>query len=196
MFRKNFKDNFALRFIFEDIDSIPVSLKDIDVDFWISTRSNAPAFSAFVRKKAAFNAKTLDDGSIIVFVSNHRLPPGKVKASVNVIAEALCTDNKRNEHHHHHGKCPEFITIEPNVPLELVDSNVIHSCADHNQGNEPIIVKCRFNVSRPQLQQHVTRNELNKALEEALKDIGVEPAESEDISDILKLFDVNDVESV
>ena len=110
-------------------------MKGFEADFWISTRPTAPAFLATLRDRASKSTVVLDDGAVLVSLKHHHLPPGKVNAVVNVMAEQkLDNASDFDKHKHHHGTAHaphdpmahEQITLTPEVPLELID-NLAHT---------------------------------------------------------------------
>lgn len=199
MIRIPFKQKFKLRFFFEDIDGMPVDLKDFGVDFWLSTRSSAGAFSAFLRKRNSLNTVMLDDGSVIVNVHGHSLPPGKLKAVVNVLAEIVKEnpdgDGCRHDGPHREQKpyqelkpSQEAITFSPDVPVEIVDPHLSGSCGRFNP-DEPIPVHVRFNMRRPQLSRHITFADMERAIDQAMDAIDI--ASQEDIDEIINKFKID-----
>lgn len=181
-----------------DIDRLPVSMKGVDLDIWLSTKTGAPSFFASVRDNACLNCHVLEDGSVLVDVAGHRLPPGRLRANIAVLSNA-------EGHHHHHGPAT---SVTPNVPVELTESSCTHntSSCDPDCG-APIIVTVQFPLHRPSFTHHITKAEMDQAIQSAINSSGHVSedqvkdaitqalgefdccATDEDISDITSLFD-------
>lgn len=211
MLRIPFRQDFAIRFIFEDIDGFPVSLKDVPADFWLSTRQGGPTFGAFLRPDTSLNCMLLDDGSVLVNVCGHRLLPGKLKASIVINGTDVVSESCPGHHHfgdkferplpppppygapaHHHPNHCSNITLTPNVPVELVDAASFSNAIKQYDPSQPVIVHARFNIRRPSLQKHVTEREMNQAIDNAMEKFHEDKfADEQDVLDVTSMFNID-----
>lgn len=202
MLRVYFRKDFAIRFIFEDIDGYPVSLKDVPADFWISTRQNGTTFNAYIRDNTSLNAMALDDGSVLVSLVDHHLLPGKMKAMININGTDIVSEARpkphehfspKDEYCHPHHHSNETFRLTPNVPIELVDAPLYHASGPEISMHHPAVVHVRFNLRRPALQKHVTVKELNESIAKAMDKYTMDKfASEEEIQEIMDIFAVGE----
>lgn len=192
MQRIPFNSNFNLKFEFLDLDGLPVSVKEADLDFFISTRPTTPPFKAYIIGENSSRALRLEDGSVLVPVPGNSLKPGKMKAVVNVKASL---DHGRHGHHQQ-----EVFVLHPEVPAELIEPDGYAPDHFHGHGfmhfnqDKPVVVRCVFNFRNLRLARHVTMGEMKAAIKDAVDNLpasGAVPADQSVIDDILSKFKVN-----
>lgn len=184
MNRLPYRSDFRLRLAFSDADSLPVSMKGVDVDLWFTTKAGGSVYLAAARSGIYNRCSVLDDGSLLVMFDDHGLQPGQLKAEIAIHADDEALPDGRRDIH-----------LKPVIPIELTDS----SCSRPLSGNhtvsdsQPILVNIRLPYSRPDLSHHITQAELEnalKALREQINDSGcnLSPATEQEIEAIADIF--------
>lgn len=194
--------DFALRFVFSDIDGLPVPMKGTEFDMWFTTRPGAPSYFAACRQGVCRSCSILDDGSVLVPFDRHGLAPGQLSADI-----AIHADDETME-----DGCAD-IRLRPAVPVEIVDrggfSHVGFVRPPHgaprpggcgcpavpdvkppsSPAAAPIIVQVTVPGRRPNLSKHVTHQELQDALSGIAGALSIPtPAEDPEIQAVCAVF--------
>lgn len=176
MHRFHHRSDFSIRLAFNDRANNPVSLAEADFDFWFMTRPGARVFLAASRAGITNGCRILDDGSVLVILDDHHLPPGQIHA-----------DLKLHLVSHDHPDGANDINLRITVPVELTDSPCPAGHHDHAAPTDPIIVNVTIPANACDLVHHVTRRELDDAIKSITLDVP-EAATEGDIDPIIRMF--------
>lgn len=187
MNRINSRQDFSIRLVFSDPEGRPLSMKDADFDLWFSTRQDGPVYFAAQRSAVCNNCRILDDGSVLVSLDNHRLPPGQLHTSLILHVDS-----------HDMPDGVQDIHLSPVIPVEIIDGPACpHRPAGsghHQTDNKIILVNIKVNLRHVDLRRHVTQTEINDIVAALNRKIdSITPCDmtvSDSIDDITSLFQI------
>lgn len=151
-------------------------MKDAEFDIWLFTKPGSDPYLAACRNGICYSCEILPDGSLLINIDNHCMPPGELKAKITIHADSETM----------HDGCHD-IRLTPKIPVELIDSHCVHHCHSHTP-QTPIIVNVSLPMHRPCLGHHVTQKELDNAINGIYGIIG---ADDTDIEDIIAMFNLD-----